>query len=112
MPIIDAMRPDLKTRSTSAAVHDIDLLERRAHGFFALHRRRHVDRPELSADSALAQPRDVGMQLRHAAGDVGGREVTPGTHAAERPRIIVVPVDERHLLVQRTGAGGDVALGR
>jgi hypothetical protein len=35
-------------------VDDVDLLERRAHGFAALHRRGHVHGPELSADATLA----------------------------------------------------------
>ncbi len=78
MPIIEAIRPLLNTRSTSAAVRasrkrlrpaphhamdDVDLFERRAHRLLALHRRGHVDRPELPADAALAEARDVG----HAA---------------------------------------------
>ena len=44
------------------AMDDVDLLERRAHGLLALHRGRDVDRPELPADAAGAQARDVGHQ--------------------------------------------------
>ena len=127
MPIIDAMRPLLKARSTSAAVRagrerlgpaahhamdDVDLFERGAHRLLALHRRRHVDRPELAADAALAQPRDVGHQLRHAAGDVGLGEIAARIESAQRPRVVVVAVDERHLLVQRARAGQRIVLAR
>ena len=126
MPIIDAIRPLLKARSTSAAVRasrerlgpaprhamdDVDLLERGAHRLLALHRRGHVDRPELAAEAALAQARDVGHQLRHAAGDVGLGEVARRDRAPRSAHgIVVVPVDERHLLVQRARPRQRIAL--
>ena len=49
------------------AVHNVYLLERRANSLGRRHRRGHVDRPELAAEAALAQPFDVGVELGHAA---------------------------------------------
>ena len=70
----------------------------------------HVHRPELAAHAALAQARDVGHQRRHRLGDVGLAEVTAGVEPAERPRVVVVPVDERRLLVNRPRAGQQIPL--
>ena len=50
------------------------------------------------------------MQLRHAAGDVGLGEIACRIEPAQRPGIVVVAVDERHLLVQRARAGQRIAL--
>ena len=79
MPMSDAILPFLKIRSTSSAVSassnvsgilahhpvdDVDLLERGGDGRLSLQLDRHVDRPELPADAAGAQPRDVGHDRR------------------------------------------------
>ena len=53
------------------AMDDVDLLEGCPHGFIALHARRHIDRPELAADAALPQTRNVGHQFRHRLRNVG-----------------------------------------
>ena len=63
-----------------------------------------VDRPELAADAAL---RSRGMSVMSVGcglvmsslGEVAARIDLP-----QRPRIVVVAVDERHLLVQGFGA--------
>ena len=44
------------------------------------------------------------IRLRHRLRDVGLAEVAAGIEAAQRPRIVVVPVDERRLPVNRDGA--------
>ena len=83
---------------------DVDLLEGGADGFLAHHGGRNVDRPELRAHAALTQAGHVGHQLRHRLADVGLAEIAAGIEPAQRPRVIVVPVDERCLLVERDGA--------
>ncbi len=45
-------------------VHHVDLLEDRLHRGRTGELDRHVDRPELAADPATAQPRDVGVERR------------------------------------------------
>jgi hypothetical protein len=93
------------------AVHDVDLLERRRHGRRIICR--DVDRPELSADTACPEPRDVGHDRRLGPGDVELVQIAPGI-LSERPGVIVVPVDERHLPVQLPRARKErrVVLGR
>ena len=94
------------------AVHDVDLLHRGHHRLGRRNRRRHVDRPELPAEAAGPQPRDVGHQRRHALRDVGLREIASRIESAQRPGIVVVAVDERRLPVQGLGAGEQVRLRR
>ena len=123
----EPIRPALNARSTSAAVSveleglgpllrhamdDVDLLERGADGFLALHGRGHVHRPELRAHAASPQPRDVGHQRRHRLDDVGLVEVAPRIEVAQRPRVIVVPVDQRRLFMKGPRAGQRIGLGR
>ena len=62
-----------------------------------------VDRPELPADAARSEPRDVGHDRRLRLRDVELVEVALRL-LAQRPRIVVVAVDERRVLVQRAGA--------
>jgi hypothetical protein len=84
-------------------VHDVDLLEGCAHGGLAGEGSRHVDGPELPADAAGAQPREVGVQRRLRLPHVELREIPPAL-LAHRPGIVVVPVDERRLPVNGAGA--------
>jgi hypothetical protein len=51
-------------------VDEIDLFERRGQSRFALQRAGHVDRPELGADPAAPEPRQVSVHRWHI-----GREV-------------------------------------
>jgi hypothetical protein len=88
-------------------VHERDLLEgvdRRMRA--RLHRAgRHVRRPELGADAARAQPRDVGVERRLAHGDI--HRVEPAA-PPDLAREIVVSVDERY---GTQDAQGPVAVG-
>ena len=52
------------------AMDDVDLLERRGHGALPAIVGRDVDRPELPADAAGAQPRDVRHDRRLRLADV------------------------------------------
>ena len=85
------------------AVDDVDLFERRAHRLFALHRRRHIDRPELPADATRTQARDIGHQRRLGLADIQDVEVARRALLAKRPWVVVVPVDRGHGFVQRRG---------
>ena len=126
MPIIEAMRPRRKLRSTSSAVNASSKTSGQRFvircttsicssvavtAVGSRHRRGHVDRPELAADAAGLEPRDVGHQRRCALGDVGLAEVAPRVDLAQRPRVVVVAVDERYLRVQGLGAGNQFRLG-
>ena len=66
----------------------------------------HIDRPELRLDTALAQPRDIGVQ-----GWAGCRDVQllerRRTVLAQRPGQIVVPIDEHGRVVNLLGPFGD-----
>ena len=50
------------------ALHEVDLLDRGLHRLEALDLDRYPDRPELTADHAGAQPRNI----RHQRGGAGG----------------------------------------
>ena len=109
-PIIEASRPAVTAGSTSSAVRarpravrvareqpvePVDLLERLRHGLVRRQVGRHVDRPELAADAAGAQPRKIGHERRHARRDVGlGVVGRLEARAPQRPQQIVVPVDQ------------------
>ena len=86
------------------AMDDVDLLEGRAHGLLALHRGRHVDRPELPADAAGTEARDVGHHRRLRLADVQHVQIAAGALLAKRPGVVVVAVDDGHGLVQGRGA--------
>ena len=77
---LEGLRPPLRH-----AMDDVDLFEGDADRFLAHHRRRRVDRPELSADAALAQARNVGHQFRHRLRDVGLAEVAAGIEIRAAP---------------------------
>jgi hypothetical protein len=79
---------------------DVDLLESGRDRGVAGELDRHVDRPELAADAAGAQARDVGHDRGLGFGDVEAVEIARGV-LAHRPRVVIVAVDERRLLVQR-----------
>ncbi len=93
------------------AMDDVDLFEGCPHGFIALHARRHIDRPELAADAALAQTRNVGHQFRHRLRNVGLAEVAARIETSQRPWIVVVPVDDGRLPVDRARPLGIAGLG-
>ena len=80
------------------AMHDVDLLERGLHRVRALQRRRDVDGPELRADAARREARDVGVQrlleLRLVLAEVDLRELVLHPLAV-LPGQVVVAVDER-----------------
>jgi hypothetical protein len=74
-------------------VDGVDLLHRRHDGLGLAQGRRHVDRPELPADPAGAQPGDVGLQF----GPVLVEALDPVSEAAAQLHgQVVVPVDDRH----------------
>jgi len=84
------------------AMDHVDLLHRHARRFLAHHRRGRIHRPELPADAALPQARNIGHQLGNGFGDVGFAEVLAGIEIAQRPWIVVVPVDQRRRFVKRS----------
>ena len=98
-------------------VYDVDLLERLLHGRRPDDCRRDVHRPELRAEPAAPHARDVGVQalvadLRVALGAELGAQVGPAERGVghvrealvQRPRQVVVPVEQRVPRVQREGA--------
>ena len=103
---LEGLRPPLRH-----AVDDVNLFEGGADGVLALHLGRHVDRPELRAEPAATEARNVGHQRRHRLGDVGLVEVAADVPLAQGPGIVVVAVDDRRLLVQRAGTGQQIVLG-
>ena len=74
-----------------------------AAGSLAGGRRRHVDRPELSADAARRQPREVGHDRRLRLPHVELVEVALRL-LPHRPRVVVVAVDDRRVAEQPPGA--------
>jgi hypothetical protein len=101
----DATRPSRIARSTSSALvanarpvgierenaaRDVDLLELRLRGDLL---GRHVDRPELAAHAALAQPLEVGVAGRAPPQVVCEHVARRGRVLADRPGQVVVPVD-------------------
>src|SRR5262249_36088627 len=88
-----------------------DLFERGRHRASG-HIDRHIYGPELAANTAGTQPRDVGHDRRLRFCDVELLEV-PLRLLPQRPWIVVVAVDERRLPQQCTGAfeeGGIIQL--
>jgi hypothetical protein len=85
-------------------VDEVDLLQRGGHRGVTLQRAGDVDRPELAADPAAPQPRQVGVRRRH-----GTRQVHPvqvgSEPGAQRPRQVVVAVDQRVPAQQGAGRG-------
>jgi hypothetical protein len=79
-------------------LHVVDLLEHRPHGVGAGDLHRDVDRPELPADPAAPQPRDVGVhrgvEPRGVGREVQLREAVLQA-LADLPGDVVVAVDER-----------------
>jgi len=75
-------------------VHQVDLLQHGGDGGRARQRVRDVHRPELGADPTGPQPRQVGLQLGNAGGQVDPPEVAPEV-LAHRPGQVVVPVQHR-----------------
>ncbi len=94
-------------------LHEVDLLDRDLDGERPLDLHRDEDRPELTADTPFAQPRDVGHQRARAVLQVDRRRLV-GEPLAELPRQVVVAVDEGRLgedLVQARCVGGGVRRG-
>src|SRR2546425_1019928 len=84
---------------------DVDLFERGADGVVPGHVAAHVHRPELRAHAAGAQSRDVGVQGGAlVGGDVALVDVITNL-LAQRPRQVVVPVDDGVRGEQFAGAG-------
>jgi len=91
------------------ALHHVDLFQRLLHRLRLIAVRRDIDRPELRADMALAQPDQVGVH-RNA---VGGRgvagvvEIEAVDHIvgalAQRPGHVIMPVEDRRLLERGLG---------
>ena len=109
MPAIDAIRPladgalDVRDGTGQGQVgrvpgeepvEAVELLERRGDGLVPGQVGRHVDGPELSADAAGTQPRQVGVQRWAGDGDVDPVQVV-GRLEPQLPEQVVVPVDER-----------------
>jgi hypothetical protein len=104
-------------------VHDVDLFQHRLDRRLTLERRGHVHRPELPADSSGPQAWNVGHRLRLRTADVDRRQVERRHVFADRPRVVVVAVDERRGAVDgsrsleqviggRLACGGDGGKGR
>ena len=91
-------------------VDDVHLLQRGGDRLGPLEGGGHVDRPELTADAALAQAGDVGVDLRLRLPDVERVEVALRVVFLQRHRKVVVAVDQRRGAVQRPGAGEEVGL--
>ncbi len=118
------MRPLLWMRRTSSAVrasakvcgiarddvlHEIDLLERLLHLLERGQPGIDPHRPELAADHALPQPRDVGVVRDGPAVQPGAQVERPAAVAlafAQRFRPVVMPVDQRRRLQDVRDAGG------
>jgi hypothetical protein len=88
------------------AVHDVDLLEHRRDGrsrIGAGRRRRHVHGPELAADTAGGQPREVGHDRRLRFAHVERVQIHSPL-LPHLPRVIVVAVDDGDLAQQASRA--------
>jgi hypothetical protein len=94
------------------AMDDVDLLERGRDRGLSLQRHRHVHRPELPADATGLQAGDVGHDRGLRLRDVQRVEVARWILLAERPRVVIVAVDEERLLVDRAGTREVIRLGR
>jgi hypothetical protein len=84
------------------AVDDVDLLEGLRDGLGGVLAglwRRHVDGPELRADAAGAQPRDVRHERRLRPADVDLRQVALRV-LTHRPRVVVVAVEDGRVAQQ------------
>jgi hypothetical protein len=93
-------------------MNGVDLFERGRHRALTRELDRHINRPELAADSAGPQARDVGHDRWLRLCDVELLEV-PLRLFPERPGVVVVTIDERRLLEQPAGTfeqGGVVRL--
>lgn len=75
-------------RAWRQPVDGVDLFQRGADRVVALERVQYVHRPELGADSASVQPREVGVQFRLRAGDVDPFELVAGAVTARRGRCV------------------------
>jgi hypothetical protein len=78
---------------------DVDLLECGADRDWSLHVSGNVYGPELTADPSGTQPLYVSVELGLRHPDVELIEVTLGVCLPESPRVVVVAVYERRLLV-------------
>ncbi len=79
--------------------HQVDLLQGGGHGRLTGQRRGHVHRPELGADPARGQPRQVGLGEADRLAQV--RAVQAGApRFAQRPGQVIVPIDQGHLAEQ------------
>jgi hypothetical protein len=85
-------------------VHEVDLLEDGGDGGVARQRGRDEDRPELAADAALDQARDVGVGIRQPPQQVRRREVG-AVMLADLPGQVVMPVDQREPAEHGAGQG-------
>jgi hypothetical protein len=90
------------------AVDEVDLLQGLADRGAGLARplRRDEGRPELGADPALAQPRDVGVQRLLRPGDVQAAEEGVGAVRAQLVGQVVVAVDDQRLAVDAEALRG------
>src|SRR6185312_13480952 len=94
------------------AVNDIELFERPSKGFELGQVGRDPDGPELAADAAFAQTRDVGIEAVDVAAQIDRRRPDAPDALTERVGEVVVAVDERRLAQDRAGALGEPVVGR
>src|SRR5512136_1517246 len=81
------------------SVNGVDFLQGSAHGLFALHVRRYIYGPELPAYAACAQTRNVSHQPGLRLIEINTGQVASKL-LPQRPRQVIMPVDERPALVQ------------
>ena len=85
------------------AVDDVELFERLPEGFELGQVGRDPDGPELAADAALAETRDVGVEAVDVAAQVDRRRSHAPDALTQREGEVVVAVDERRLAQDRRG---------
>ncbi len=81
----------------------VDLLDRGLDKVAGRQVGRHEDRPELSADAALPQPRDIGVEVGLAPGYVDLRQRAARPFPV-LPRQVIVPIDQRSFFMQSSSA--------
>ena len=92
------------------AIDDVDLLERRCDRALPGELGWDIDRPELAADPAAAQPRDVRHDRRLRLTDVQLVEILLRV-LPDCPRVVVVSVDQRRRLEQRPRPVEEASIG-
>jgi len=85
-------------------VRDVDLLKDGGDCLVLAERAGHEHRPELAADAAFDEARDVGVGVGQPVGQVRALRIFPEM-LAYHPRQVVMPVDEREPAEHGAGEG-------